>query len=312
MKPLIRRNENKIKKLFVIGNGCIENGTNPLETLITECENLNTNVFRINATKIDPMHALSCLAAEERMFLNILLASLLTNSSNGHYYTPPTIDNKPGFLKALGAMGSCASFRLEMGRRYLEDKNIKVKDKAKEILANLGLFEADAAAVTLNWDNCLWNIPDIKNLTHLHGRCSDPMTMIFPTETINEYYLHSILVEKIIEVLNSLSNEHKKQNHLDLFLDRYFIKDKGYKNLFESENYLNRWLNEANEIYFCGIAFNTYDHELTNSFGMYSSSKTWKRIAILSRVNNKDLKLKSLSGILKQNPSTIEFINTSD
>ncbi len=308
---LTRTNNKKIKKLFIVGNGCIENGTDCLKKLITECEDLNTRVFRCNATKLSPMHSLSCLAAEERQFLAILASSLNEREGNP-IYNAPKVDNKPGALHALALIASSASFRLEMGKRYEECPLIRPNPSTIHILKKLGLFDANSAIITTNWDNYFWNMLQIQNIAHLHGRCSFPMSMIFPTETIYEYQYHAMNIQPFHAKLSAMAIEYQEEELLHLFNERYLISNQEYSRLFIAENYFADCLSSAEELYLCGIAFNDYDHELANSIGTYSQNNHWNKIGIVSLARRENEKIELASGLLRTQKSKIDFIEISD
>ncbi len=71
----MRNNKDIAKKqVFLIGNGCVENGSKPLERALKFSEDYNSNYFLPDVTKLGPMHALSCLAAEERQwFIQLII-----------------------------------------------------------------------------------------------------------------------------------------------------------------------------------------------------------------------------------------------
>jgi hypothetical protein len=138
------------------------------------------------------------------------------------------------------------------------------------------------------------------------------MSMIFPSETIQEYALHATLLESISADLDSdlMNHQDKDRENGKWLYKRSLVEKQEYENLFKSENKFLDWLNEAEEIYLCGLAFNIYDHELCNSFcrTKITKRKLWKRIVIVNTKNKKEEKKELLSVILQVDPSTIEYI----
>ena len=105
---IFRTTDAKIKKLFIIGNGCIENGCDPLIRLLNDCEEHQTDSFSFDSRKLTPMHALSCLAAEERLFFNMLYSSYKRVSNGSTRFHPIKINGEPGSLKALSIVADVA------------------------------------------------------------------------------------------------------------------------------------------------------------------------------------------------------------
>jgi len=318
-EKIFRSADAKIKKLFIIGNGCVENGCDPLIGLLKDCEKHQTNSFLFDPTKLTPMHALSCLAAEERLFFNILYSSYKRVTDGNTRYNSVKINGVPGSLKAMSIVAAAASFRMELAKRYQSGSSIKWRSSVHNVLNELGIYENGSAVVTTNWDNTLWKDSKLKNLCYLHGRCSNPMTMIFPTETIEEFTIQEILFSEIMDYLEKDSNTHNGIDDYSLLKKRFLIEGSKYEDLFSCENIMSHWLKSSEEIYFCGTALNIYDHELINTISREASKVSFNKVSIVNRTNGKgkikeeDLKNKKdiVSGLLRYDSEKIEFIDAA-
>jgi hypothetical protein len=103
------------------------------------------------------------------------------------------------------------------------------------------LISINVGIITLNWDECLWNEPNIfQNLIQLHGRCSIPKSIILPTElAIQKWYFN---------MTSTCSQEIK-----NISIEQKMIHQYAYE-----------WLISAKTIIIWGVAFNAYDTEISS------------------------------------------------
>lgn len=279
---MIKCNGKEIRRVFLVGNGCFDNGSKPLERAFEFSEDKKSNYFLPDSTKLEPMHALSCLAAEERQWFIQLM-----HAFKGEWTLPKLPNGEDPYVAIAQHLAGASSFRIIMGKAYNDYCDIKWKRKCHDFLKKKGLYEDDSAIITTNWDNTLAGDDKIKNLVYLHGRCTKPNLMILPTETIAEFVM-----------LNSIFSDNEK--HISLLLEKgcsvesfVLIKERfdssrsKFGELFECENLAGKWLRQANILYSCGLAFNIYDHELTNTIAISSQKKYGMKFALLVAVEIK-------------------------
>ncbi len=300
------------KRVFLIGNGCIENGSEPLEQALKFSEDYNSNYFLPDATKLGPMHALSCLAAEEReWFARIALVS------KGKWIPPKMPDGEDLIIVLLHHLSKAMSFRKIMGKSYNDNYAIKWRKSCHDFLESEGLYSYDSAIITTNWDNTLNGDKQIKNLAYLHGRCTEPQLMIFPTETINELnYQCSVFSESIEPLVDSVKKD-LKDEVLKLVYERFDGSKNNYDKLFAYHILAEEWLRQADYLYICGLAFNIYDHELMNTIAFASQNKKWEKISIINRIKkenpekDKKDKIDRVKAILRLDSEKVEFIDSN-
>ncbi|NGX51911.1 MAG: hypothetical protein KR126chlam5_00200 [Candidatus Anoxychlamydiales bacterium] len=299
-----------IKKVFFIGNGCIENGIIPLKKLYKDIESLKTKSFLINSEKSpDSMLPLSSLADQERHFFSELFLS-----SRG------ALDNKlipDRQLMALNHLAAFTSTRLELAKRF-KNEDLIFNKNTLDILKKEGFFNDDIAIATINWDNALDTLDlNHDNIIYLHGSCKKPMSMIFPTETISEIARnHTIFKDIEPSLLKKINSPLRQKNEfLEIFnlvqkRFSFFPNDSnGLIKLYSVEIQFNDWMKEADKLFFCGINFNSYDSELINSLALFAKNNnvSSKKIVIINTSNNDTKKKQTLSCILHIPEDSIEY-----
>ncbi len=304
-------NEKKIRRVFLIGNGCFLNGNKPLERALNFSEDYSSNYFLPDATKVGSMHALSCLAAEERAWLQQII---LTAKKKYH---PPKIPNgEDPHIRLLHHLAKAMSFRLIMGKSYNDDYEIEWRKSCHDFLVDKGLYDDKSAIITTNWDNTLSRDTGINNLVYLHGRCTEPHLMIFPSETMAEFaYYCSEFQEFIYPIIDSVKKD-LSDDVLELIDKRFDGSKNNYEKLFTFDNLANEWISQADYLYICGLAFNEYDNELMNTISLSAQNKKWKKVCIVNRIKkekpeeDKKDKIDRVAAILRLNPEQIEFIDS--
>ncbi len=126
-------NTKKVRRVFLIGNGCFSNGDKPIIRALKFSEDLNSNYFLPDATKIGHMHALSCLAAEERAWF-VILAQAVKRKWN----PPELINGEDSSILLIQHLSKAASFRKILGQSYNEDDEIKWKKTCHDFLVGEG------------------------------------------------------------------------------------------------------------------------------------------------------------------------------
>lgn len=304
---MLKNNKKKIRRVFLIGDGCFWNGDKPLKRALKFVEDLNSNYFLPDATKLTPMHALSCLAAEERAWL-IQLHQITKRS-----YVPPRLpNNEDPFSTLLQRLSVASSFRKIMEKSYNEDNTIAWKKICYDFLISKGLYEDDSAIITTNWDNTLSRDNNIKNVAYLHGRCIKPHLMILPTETITEFVLHNTLFTEVKETIKNLIKKDFPIEAFKLVEERFDWLKNQFDALFAVQKCANDWLKEADSLYICGLAFNIYDHELTNFISLSTLKKEWKKVCIVNRDKNKNKKCNDVAAILRLDLEKIDFFDSTE
>ncbi|MCB1136737.1 MAG: hypothetical protein KDK78_10750, partial [Chlamydiia bacterium] len=124
---------------------------------------------------------------------------------------------------------------------------------------NKRLFDQDVETalleswvLTLNWDMTLWNL--LPRVAQWHGQCSDPCTMILPTEVHDTLEIIPVLAPKD---LSWMSDDQKTF---------YEWCIRRVKALHAASCKAHDLIRQATTIWFIGCALNTYDCELNTAF----------------------------------------------
>ncbi len=137
--------------------------------------------------------------------------------------------------------------------------------------------------------------------------------MILPTETINELFFYSSCFSEIKEYIDNLFKKGCCSESFKLINERFDGSKNNFEELFIGQNLANEWLRQAESLYICGLAFNIYDHELTNTIALSTQRKNWKKICVVNRENkenDKEKKCDLVAAILRLDSEKIEFVDT--
>lgn len=166
------------KTVVLVGNGALENGWLPLRGVLDEWiasgPEITEKIKKLRGQNSEALHQLAGLSCEFKMTRGMLYKSWLQGTS-----LEKTIEGEA----IPRAMSEFLSIRKKIGAAYEKESHGLVLNDEKSIRKLIG---EDATYITTNWDNTLWMEKDIKKLIYLHGRCSHPDSLIFPTELIIE------------------------------------------------------------------------------------------------------------------------------
>lgn len=296
------------KKVFIVGNGAVLNGNKPIDKWIKTLYPAKTTLF--DAPSLGSNKTFSCLVAEETSLLLQLFAC-----AEGKY--PISSNNLETLISMIAAN---ISARCNLGDMYTREE-IQLNPKMLSIMINEGITEHRSAVATTNWDLSLWNYNTLKDLIYLHGRCDLPYSMIFPTQ-MWEFLNH----------LNHLGNSILKNQQIlnapnwdalgDIFIKPRltpFPEENGGLEIYTGNNLFSNWFSAAEEWYFCGIAFNDYDHELLLDVALIArvrkDNSNLPKVTIINRqnpkvANDKFNKIKLVSCITHVSETSIKFIDT--
>lgn len=283
----------KKRKLFIVGNGVIENGDIPLKNALKTLREHHQH--RFNWELLGPIPSLSCISAIGRdLFDHLILVG------KGKLLKP-----LPEEHLILKLFAYSIESRRVLGKSYSTSKDrLRIKDSCWKVLEELGICDDDSACITTNWDNSLWESSQIKCVAHLHGRCSAPDSMILPTETISERVLRGVQIQEVQEKLLSLFPE--DEDLLNEIVRFYSIPDDSiHVKMCAVETQFRERLSSVEEVVIIGVRFNDYDHELMSSISLSSSSSC--KIVLVNTRSNKEEKIKKVAGLFSRKPSDIVY-----
>lgn len=311
---LVRQDDGFIpEKLIVIGNGAIERGWSPVREVLDEMI-IAIDDYPIHPRKLGLSESLSLLALQERRSKQFVIREL-TSLINGASADFDEMKNSFWYLERI-----CLSFREALAKVYASSREISIKEKVLKVLKEEGLEKSSTAVITTNWDNLLWDYGSerLRNLIHLHGRCSSWETLLLPTETSEENAFFLLMSKDLEErIKNSDRITDKVKENCLLLLRKAFSPPKNESEYWKSFsvhlNYAHgralKWIREAGELVICGVNFNPFDHELLTVFSdkkVSDSPEKWRKIVIIS---DEEKEWKKTAGLLKTEIEACTFIH---
>lgn len=163
----------KIKNIFFVGNGAIKDGSEPIINWITTYKPDREN------SQIQSYI----------QFLHSLGKEALKNMGWELALTFIPIFLKASYIKERNSKISDKEqsvFSQTIHLRNALAEQFKIADPKRRILPHdleQVLVSDETLVVCANWDEACWKSQEIKNIIQIHGICSHPETMIFPTES---------------------------------------------------------------------------------------------------------------------------------
>ncbi len=303
----------RVERLFLLGNGIIHEGNLPLQQAINKFINNFSSSFS-KSLENGGISSLCRISALERQLLDTFFVSLMSLKKIKDE------EIKSAEFEELKKLEDLMCFRSYLAVEY-SDKKIIGKEKVFLKLQENHIDSENSFVVTTNWDNVLWENNKIQNLLHLHGRCEDHSTLIFPTETIAEKYFRWYMCYELIDSFSKIENSGRnvlRRCHVDIAEYKKGIKS-GIAEVREVEKKFKNCLTSAEIIIVCGLAFNDYDHELMNAISESVSNKKIKKILFLDKLDQTDQERRNiknkkakLAKLFHFSENEIEFIETTD
>ena len=299
-------NNGKIKTLILIGNGAIENGSEPLKEALRQAKLLG--FFSHNIDLVDPISSSSMLVVLQRTTFDNLILILKKQLS----YSEEDI------LKCINGLYAFIYFRIILAEEYQKYGNLYIRDTILPFLNKYQAHKESSICVTTNWDETSYNHPEIYNKTiQLHGKSSVYSSLILPTETISERALQTVNLGEVKEQLIELSRQKKiDSSFIDTILKYYCIDEQ--QTLFIEENNFIHLFQKINTLVIIGLEFNDYDHELMSTISLHKGIHI-EQVIIINKISVKDSeeaenekikKIDRVRGLLECSREKITYFDT--
>ncbi|MEK6795447.1 MAG: hypothetical protein AABZ39_11755 [Spirochaetota bacterium] len=282
----------KPELVIVIGNGAIRNGSMPLLRHFTS--------KRMYYTPREAITALGECTFLYKVARNNLLGELIKN------------DDISRINEYKNTIAEFFKFINGMAKQYKElynelEFNVEI-DSIKERMRG-----RTTGVVSTNWDECAWEMTLgdeylFPNIIQIHGRCSDPASLILPTELTTD--------DEMKKVTDLIQDEKLKNDAYESIMTRLAMhgcEECITRRTLKSGRYLKEahfaaieWLESATDIVFWGIGFNAYDAELLAVVDEVFTHKKNEQVKVT--VINTDVDTAILTGKLCAVPA-VEWIN---
>lgn len=299
--------------LLIIGNEAISEVWNPLKTTLDEMR-IAIDDYPVHPRKVGYEISLALIAMQNKQAKELIIRELVS-ILNGSTSDFDEMKNSFWVMESI-----CQPFRQALAKVYESTKEISIKKNMLNFLKEEGFEEASTGILTTNWDNVLWDYESkkLRNLIHIHGRCSSWKTIMFPTETAegNTYYmLMTKDLENRFEKGEELGNQ-IKESCLSL-LRNAFKPPKNetdyWHNFSVHQGYAHgralKWIREAKRLVVCGVPFHSHEHELLSIFidkKVTDSPEKWEEIVVIGLREEDKYKI---AGLLKVDSSICRYID---
>jgi hypothetical protein len=277
MNQIVRLADDReaIHTLFLIGNGAIENGDEPLKRAIERAG--FAGYFNHNSSLIDNITSLTILHDEIRSMLDMLILYASDDSLK-------SIAINDAFSLCVKNILARLHFRTILADEYKNYFGLKIRESVLDELEKNHSYSSRSYFVTTNWDSVLFGHTKIKNVIQLHGSCFHPSTLILPMETVREravlYRTLKLFEARIRELA---STEGIPQSQIDLIYDHYKLEGESIAvSLFEAEKNLRDYIKLARKIVVAGLALNSYDSELKTILANSTVSEDLQEVVIIN------------------------------
>jgi len=273
-------------KVIIIGNGAVKNGW---ETMIPAIQ----KTYPYNEWTLERIKSVADLIPATAVHLYNLERMMLLAPVDIETCKNWNFDKLKGFFDLMNNIGTAYNCSL-----YFQTQIDFITSQVT----------AETAAITLNYDNSVWNYkvngePLFKNLMYLHGRASVPESLYFPTD--NTVYDDIKDVTKIIE---DSDKQEQAKKAIEDSLDQLYHKDQKYlirrydsltTDLREMHYSAISWLEKASEIIVWGVGLNAYDSELLSILMSVNCSD--KKLTVINPDGKTAEKTRMLLNIKKEN-----------
>lgn len=262
----ISRGSNTCDTVVLVGNGAVENGSIPLRTGLNKWMDKTFKKIhpKINDIRRKDSESYHQLAVNSYLFRLYKLAFYyrIIDPKNKFEFN----DTFKGSLEYLHTR-DFTDFRELIAEQYCELENALQLRMNTEIEHLIG---KDALYITTNWDNSLWKRPELENIIHVHGRCKNPHSIVFPTELLIEE--HQYDGNKLDDCIRDCPEE------LRYLVHRAFRHSTRSDLLRAFSNSIGA-INNAKKIVIWGYSLADYDADINALIG-YASSKAEELIVI--------------------------------
>ena len=282
------------KRVILIGNGAMENGWEPAKVLLEGAPSWTRAFPELNESLISQ-------ELGRMVFLYHASRDLLLRPTTSEDGRKICIEKINGIKERIGDLAAAYEKSPPYFRKYID----KIEQRV----------DIDTAVVSLNWDMTGWNrhrgtTAAFPNLVHLHGRCSDPGSMILPLEMTAtddlQDFLHFLKdADKVRENIERDTAAVIGEEGIACLMRR----DPGSTSRLTSAHKVAiSWLEAAREVVVWGLAFNPSDAEISTVLNAVAKSRTveYERLVVI----NPDPRNRLIAAaILHTNLENVEWID---
>jgi hypothetical protein len=268
------RQKAKSDTVVIVGNGAVENGGSPLDSLFRELTPHGENEghpdhFRRNSNSTDKAAFLAIFSMKNKFARSEFFLQLKRRRLNNGM--PDWNGDLPGASAVFIGL-----------RRKLADRFRNASESTLRLRLNIkanDYFDDSCNFVTTNWDNCLWQDESIGNLVQLHGSCRIEDSMILPTEYLTDELffdpLQIVEESQLPSWVQGLSPEKRK--------DLYSVFRWGTcSTLAHMHDLVSDQLKSARRVVIWGAAMHTYDAELLAQVGTHINEDEIREIVVIN------------------------------
>lgn len=304
--------KSKYSTLMLLGNGIVENGTQPLINALDEANHLQ--YFHHNCKSTNPITTLSIAVANKKnIFYNLILR--LKKKLNA-------TDEQ---LKHNILMLYCyIKFREIVAAKYAQS-SLNIRPSIMFHLVKMGILNHNTICFTTNWDTSLLKLSTIPNIVHLHGICTCCSSLILPNESVLEKAMNFTNLQEVAEELEKNATRLNISPQIIKEIFNYYdlsTKETANVQLFEADTLFSHNLKQVETIVIAGFGFNDYDYEILASIAQMRSEKSQQIIYIDkmldTKINSiydslkklKEQKITQVQGLLNCERHNIKYIDT--
>lgn len=244
------------RKVILIGAGAIEGSWEPIYDVMNDTRNNIAKEYKAAFNSKDKNNQIATYLAQVSLQLNSAIIQNFSTSLDiiTDEYIGKQLEN---LIQRQILLQTYSKIIIQISSS-LQKTPLLPREQIKDIENEI---DDSTGVIVLNWDETIWKRTDkFKNVIQLHGKCSNPYSLILPMETSfeKEFLTRLVKYEKINEGVRYVTAIHPIAFN---------------------------WLHSAEEIISWGVAYNMYEAELNQLLNSAFYQQNRKPLAKITNIN---------------------------